>query len=142
MNNKPATGWARALAAAVVAGAVIWAGGTGLRPAPALAHTSISPATKMIYRRNCKKCHGMDGKGNTPMKHMVDIPNLTSASLQAKMTDSGIVKVILDGKKDPKSFRRHHMKGYRGKITPAQAKALVKVVRAFGHAPGPFPGEK
>ena len=97
-----------------------------------------SPAkadVKAVYKVNCKKCHGWDGKANTPMGKMKKITDWTTATFQKQFTDAQIVDTILNG-------NSRGMVALKGKVSPAEAQALVKVVRAFGTAPGPFPEEK
>src|SRR3954471_14065876 len=51
-----------------------------------------------IYANNCARCHGLDGKGETPLGKKYDVPDLT-----AKVKDiskAKIVRVIRNGKED------------------------------------------
>ncbi|MBI3924841.1 MAG: cytochrome c [Armatimonadetes bacterium] len=119
----------------LLAATVFLAGG----PQPATAAPSAD--VKAVYGKECKKCHGWDGKGQTAMGKKNKLQDWSSAAYQKKASDDKILKVILEGYKDPADPKRK-MDGYKGEITEAQAKDLVKVVRAYGTAPGPFPGEK
>ena len=118
---------------AVMASSLLW-----LLPAPAHA---IPAETKAVYQKNCKKCHGWDGKGDTGEGRKLKLTDLSSATYQKKATDDKILKTILEGTVDPQDAKRK-MKSYKDAVGEAQAKELVKVVRAFGKAPGPFPDEK
>jgi len=114
----------------VLAGALATVLFAGVLPA----HADV----KDVYKVNCKKCHGWDGKGDTPQGRKEKAADWTTAAFQKRVTDDQIVKTILEGKEsDGKK-----MKGLKDKVSPAEAKELVKIVRAFGSAPGPFPGEK
>lgn len=74
------------------------------------------------YAKNCASCHGKDGKGETTMGKKNKAKDYTTAEGQ-KWTDEEGVKAILEG--------AGKMKGYKDKITEADAKDLVKHIRAF-----------
>lgn len=76
-----------------------------------------------VYAKNCASCHGKDGTGNTTMGKKSKAKDYTDAKVQASFTDAEALKVILEGKEK--------MKGYKEKVTEAEAKELVKYVRAF-----------
>ena len=71
----------------------------------------------------CTKCHGADGKGLTKIGKKLSLKDYTDAKAQASFTDAEALKVILEGKEK--------MKGYKDKITEAEAKEQVKYIRAF-----------
>ncbi|MFN8610851.1 MAG: c-type cytochrome [Vulcanimicrobiota bacterium] len=108
--------------------------------APALADP-VSPEIKEIYGISCKKCHGWDGTADTGEGKKWNIESFTSADFQKKTSDADILKAILEGKVDADNPKKK-MKAFKDLITEAEAKELVKVVRAYAKAPGPFPGEK
>lgn len=76
-----------------------------------------------LYAKNCASCHGKDGKGETTMGKKQKVKDYTDAKNQAAFTDEEAVKAILEGK--------GKMKGYKDKVTEAEAKDLVKYIRAF-----------
>jgi len=76
-----------------------------------------------VYAKNCASCHGKDGKGDTMMGKKNKVKDYTDAKAQASFTDAEALKVILEGKEK--------MKGYKDKITEAEAKEQVKYIRAF-----------
>ncbi|MBI3928179.1 MAG: c-type cytochrome [Armatimonadetes bacterium] len=119
-------------AALMLAGAIFLAAG----PRAASAVPKVSPEVKAVFKGECKKCHGWDGKGLTPQGKKVGVKDWTAAAYQKKATDEQILKTITEGFKDPKDPKRK-MEPYKGKL----AKELVLVVRAFAKAPGPFPEE-
>ncbi len=108
---------------------------------PSASAGPISPEIKEIYGKDCKKCHGWDGAADTAMGKKLKMSSFTSADFQKKIKDDAIAKAILEGWTDPNDPKRK-MKAYKDHISEAQAKELVKVVRAFAKSPGPFPGEK
>ena len=115
---------------------------TGLAITGALAGFLAAPVSadiKDVYKTNCKKCHGWDGKGDTPQGRKEKAQNWTDADFQKKVKDSEIVDAILNGKKEADG---RQMKGLKDKVSEADAKELVKIVRAFAKSPGPFPDEK
>ena len=83
-----------------------------------------SPAAyaNSLYAKYCASCHGSDGKGNTKMGKKTGAADYTSAKGQA-WSDSQGVKITLNGK--------GKMKGFKSKISEADAKALVTYIRRF-----------
>jgi len=79
--------------------------------------------TAEVYAKNCASCHAKDGTGKTKMGEKSKVQDYTDAKVQASFTDAEALKVILEGK--------DKMKGYKDKVTEAEAKDLVKHVRAF-----------
>jgi len=75
------------------------------------------------YAKNCASCHGKDGKGETAMGKKSKAKDYTDAKVQASFTDAEALKVILEGK--------GKMKGYKDKVTEAEAKEMVAYIRAF-----------
>ena len=76
-----------------------------------------------VYAKNCASCHGKDGKGETTMGKKAKVKDYTDAKVQASFTDAEALKVIQEGKEK--------MKGYKDKITEAEAKEVVTYIRAF-----------
>ena len=79
------------------------------------------------FSKKCAGCHGKDGKGETTMGKKLKMKDLTDAKVQAAKTDAQWEKSILEG-----------VKGEDGKvampatkISPEEAKNLVKVVRGL-----------
>ena len=125
---------------------LVWIAGLALGAAllgPSVSSVAAepSPETKAIYAKNCKKCHGWDGTADTGEGRKQKMKSFTTPQFQKEVTDDDIVKAIMEGWVDPKD-PKHKMKAYKDVITEAQARELVKVVRAYAKPPGPFPGEK
>lgn len=81
-----------------------------------------------VYKKNCASCHGADGSGNTRMGKKAGARDYRDAKVQASFSDAEALKAIKDGvKKDGKEV----MKGYSSKVSDAEAKELVKYIRAF-----------
>ena len=81
-----------------------------------------------IFEKNCAKCHGADGKGDTKMGKKVSVKDLTDAKVQAGFTDEQAFKTIKEGKKDKED--KVLMKAVEG-ASDDEIKALVTYVRAF-----------
>ena len=82
---------------------------------------------KAIWEKECAKCHGADGKGDTKMGKKVEVKDLTDAKVQADSNDEKMTKSIKDGVKDGDKTR---MKAF-GDLSDDEVKALVAYVRAL-----------
>ena len=82
---------------------------------------------KENWDKNCAKCHGPDGKGDTKMGKKAGVKDYTDAKVQADMKDDAMAKAIKDGVKDGDTVK---MKGF-GDLSDDEIKALVKYVRDF-----------
>lgn len=82
---------------------------------------------KENWDKQCTKCHGADGKGNTPMGKKLNLKDFTDAKFQGSFTDDKAFKAIKEGVKD----------GDKTRMKPAESvsdddiKALVAHVRSF-----------
>lgn len=81
-----------------------------------------------LYDKNCAKCHGADGKGETKMGKKVGVKDMTDAKVQAEFTDEKAFKAIKEGVKDKDG--KIQMKAVEG-ATDDEIKGLVAHVRAF-----------
>ncbi len=97
----------------------------------ALACCSVVRAedVKELWEKDCRKCHGPDGKGDTKMGKKVDVKDYTDPAVQAAMKEPGMIKAIKEGIKDKAGKER--MKAYGETYNDEQIKALVAYVRAF-----------
>jgi mono/diheme cytochrome c family protein len=82
-----------------------------------------------IYTQKCASCHGKDGKAQTAMGKKLNMKDLTDPKVQAEGTDADWLKMTLDGVKNAEG--KMIMPGYKDKVTPEEAKALVKICRDF-----------
>jgi len=83
---------------------------------------------KAIYEKDCQKCHGADGKGETKMGKKLGIKDYTDAKVQAELKDDAAVKAIKEGLKDKEG--KTLMKPLEG-ATDDEVKALVAQIRSF-----------
>ena len=81
------------------------------------------------FAQKCAGCHGKDGKAQTAMGKKLSIKDLTDAKVQAAAKDADWEKAITDGAKNAEG--KVVMPGFKGKVTPDDIKALVKVSRDF-----------
>jgi mono/diheme cytochrome c family protein len=97
-----------------------------LLTASALTASASNP--QALYDKECAKCHGKDGKGDTKMGKKIGAKDYTDPKVQAAMTDEEAFKGIKAGLKDKSG--KTLMKAYDD-LTDEQIKALVAYMRAF-----------
>ena len=73
-----------------------------------------------LWAANCASCHGKDGTGNTTMGKKLGVKDYTK---DQNFSDADAEKVIKNGK--------DKMKGFGGKLSDADIKALVAYVRTL-----------
>lgn len=83
---------------------------------------------KELWDKNCMKCHGEDGRGNTKMGIKMGAKDYTDAKVQAAVTDVAMSKAICDGFKDKDG--KILMKPSEG-LTDADVKELVAYTRSL-----------
>lgn len=81
-----------------------------------------------VYKKNCASCHGADGSGQTKMGKKKGCKDYRDAKVQASFSDAEALDAIKNGVKDGGKTK---MKGYSSKVSDAEAKELVKYIRAF-----------
>jgi cytochrome c553 len=92
------------------------------------ATAALAADAKENWEKQCAKCHGADGKGQTTMGKKLNVKDYTSADVQKKFTDEEAIKIMKDGKKEGDKTL---MKGFAGTLSDDEIKALVKQVRSF-----------
>jgi cytochrome c551/c552 len=83
---------------------------------------------KEAWEKNCTKCHGPDGKGQTKMGQKLGIKDFTDPKVQASFTDQEAFKAIKEGLKDKDG--KVLMKPSEN-LSDDDIKALVTYVRSF-----------
>ena len=73
-----------------------------------------------LWSKHCAACHGKDGSGATAMGKKLGVKNYTK---EQGFSDAEAQKAILDG--------MGKMKGFKGKLSEADAKALVGYIRSL-----------
>ena len=86
--------------------------------------------TGELYKTNCARCHGADGRGETPLGQQYNAPDFTDPNWwrQHKDTNSRgkMLTVVANGKRDMPAFNK--------KLTRSQIGMLVDYVRRFRNA--------
>ena len=83
---------------------------------------------KPIWEKECAKCHGADGKGETKMGKKLNVKDYTDAKVQAELKDDAGFKAIKEGLKDKED--KVLMKPLEG-ASDDEIKALVAHMRSF-----------
>lgn len=83
---------------------------------------------KAIYDKECTKCHGADGKGDTKMGKKMGAKDYSDPKVQDGLTDEAAFKAIKDGFKDKDG--KTLMKPTEG-VSDADIKAVVAYMRTF-----------
>jgi cytochrome c553 len=83
---------------------------------------------KATYDKDCAKCHGTDGKGETKMGKKLGAKDYTDVKVQTEMKDDSAVKAIKEGLKD--SAGKTLMKPAEG-LSDADIKGLVAYMRGL-----------
>jgi cytochrome c553 len=83
---------------------------------------------KENWDKQCAKCHGKEGKGDTKMGQKLEVKDLTDAKVQSELKDDAAVKAIKEGVKDKGG--KTLMKPGEG-LSDDDVTALVKLVRGF-----------
>jgi len=90
--------------------------------------TSFGADVKANWDKQCAKCHGKEGKGDTTMGKKLKVKDYTKAEDQKKFTDEEAFKITKEGKK---KGSKTLMKGFASKLSDDEIKALVKHIRAM-----------
>jgi len=94
----------------------------------AVAVSARAADAKANYEKDCAKCHGADGKGQTKMGQKLGAKDYTDAKVQAEMKDDAAFKAIKEGLKDKDG--KNLMKPSEG-LSDDEIKALVAYMRTF-----------
>lgn len=95
--------------------------------APAASATDV----EAIWAKNCKSCHGEDGKGETKAGKMQKAPDFTNAEIRAGFDRARMIVSVTEGVKDESGKMR--MRGYGEKLSAAEIAALVDYIYALPH---------
>ena len=82
-----------------------------------------SKEAKKLFKQNCARCHGVDGKGQTTAGEIAGAPDFTDPSWQELSDDQTLANSITHGLGQMPSFSK--------KLSTEQIKSLVSYVRTF-----------
>src|SRR6266513_2253849 len=88
----------------------------------ALATAGSAADAKENWEKNCTKCHGADGKGQTKIGRQSGVKDYTDAKVQAELKDENAIKIIKEGIVEK---GKKKMDPYGEKLTDEEIKALV-----------------
>jgi cytochrome c553 len=100
----------------------------GFAVAASAALSANAADAKALYEKECAKCHGSDGKGDTKMGKKLGAKDYTDAKVQAELKDDAAIKAIKDGLKDKEG--KTLMKPAEG-MTDDDIKGLVGHMRTL-----------
>jgi mono/diheme cytochrome c family protein len=107
-----------AAVAAVIAAVVFFGAG---RPAADAVSLAAQRGGADVYARNCARCHGADGRAQTPKGRQVDAVDFTSDEwLPNTARDT---RIVTNGKGSMPSFKR--------KLSAAEISSVVAYIRRF-----------
>jgi cytochrome c553 len=90
--------------------------------------TVLAADAKANWDKECAKCHGADGKGQTKMGKQSGVKDYTDAKVQSEMDDAKAATRIKEGLKEN---GKEKMKPYGDKFSDEETKALVAHIRSF-----------
>jgi len=93
-----------------------------------MALTARAAEAKATYEKDCAKCHGVDGKGDTKMGKKLGAKDYTDPKVQDEMKTDAAVKAIKEGLKDKEG--KVLMKPAEG-LSDDEIKGLVEYMRKF-----------
>lgn len=77
---------------------------------------------RSLFVQNCARCHGSDGRANTPAGRKLEAADLTGPDVQARSVAS-ISRTIRNG--------RPGMPAFGKRLSPAQIKSIAGYVRSL-----------
>jgi mono/diheme cytochrome c family protein len=86
-----------------------------------------------LFNRNCARCHGADGRGDTPLGHVYKAPDFTDVEWwrkNASISNTRTLKsIVTRGKAGMPAFGK--------KLTRSEINLLIRHVRSFRKPVGP-----
>jgi cytochrome c6 len=85
---------------------------------------------KENWDKQCAKCHGAEGKGDTKMGQKLGVKDYSDAKVQGALKDEEMTKAIKEGVKE-KDADKFKMKAFGETLSADEIKALVAHVRGL-----------
>jgi cytochrome c553 len=89
--------------------------------------TASAADAKAAYDKQCAKCHGPDGKGQTKMGKQAGAKDYTDPKVQAEITDEMAMKALKEGVK----VKGKEVMKPAENLSDDDMKALIAHIRAF-----------
>ena len=89
--------------------------------------SGLAADAKATYEKECAKCHGADGNGDTKMGKKLGAKDYTDPKVQEKLKDEDAIKAIKEGLKEKDKTLMKPAEN----LTDAEIKALVAHLRSF-----------
>ncbi|GAC1401933.1 MAG: hypothetical protein NVSMB56_16980 [Pyrinomonadaceae bacterium] len=110
--------FALALVLACVGGEIVFSA------SPNESNMGVSQRTaKELFRKDCARCHGVSGRGDTELGNSLGATNLTEAEWQKSVSNKRLTASLINGRGD--------MPGFNKKLSRTQITALVVYVRSL-----------
>jgi mono/diheme cytochrome c family protein len=94
-----------------------------------LVSASFGASAQETWDNECMRCHGANGDGRGKGKVPAGIKDYTSPKVQSEFSDAGLLKNLLLGIQAENG--KYRMPAYKDKLTVAEAKDLVTLIRSF-----------
>jgi mono/diheme cytochrome c family protein len=100
---------------------------TGSQRRKSIARPGGDQQVEDLFRNNCARCHGADGRGDTPLGHTYKAPDFTDPEWWQKhsniTTSASLVSIVSHGKGGMPAFGK--------KLSHTEIRRLVGYVRRF-----------
>jgi cytochrome c6 len=89
--------------------------------------TCAAADVKETWEKQCSKCHGPDGKGDTKLGKKSEVKDMTTAEYQATLKEDKAFKSLKEGIKEGDKIRMKPAEG----VSDDDIRALIAHVRSF-----------
>lgn len=86
--------------------------------------SSSTKSADVLFKQNCARCHGADGRGETAIGKIMNTPDMTDADWWRKQgSNAALARIVSNGKGGMPAFKK--------KLTRQEINSLVSYVRRF-----------